>query len=429
MDYKDLKKLASIAMHADPAAPTAYSFGEENYTLAQINEALATEFRKLAGTYRDYRENKNTIFRLIEETIDEVLPQRVEQQYAQFAEVRTVGNGDKAIFRTRITEFARKRAKTFVTRVGLAGRYEVFMLDGTSLEVQTSAIGGAARIGFEEVLDGRLQFSELTSLVMEGMDEYIYKEIAKALEAVVKTLPAVQRAEVAGFDEATMDELLAIADAYGRATIYCTFEFAAKMIPATGWVSDDMKNRLWADGWLGNYKGHNVVILPQSVVDETNMEKVIDPAQAYIFPVGQDNKPVKLVFEGPTCVRTVEDNDDWSTDFQTYKKFGIATFFTNFVFSYRNTDLVKATRIHNLPVESSVTLDKETLTVAEGSTATLTATTIPAGETVTWTSSDNTVASVANGVVTGVDAGTATITASITVNGTTYTDTCAVTVS
>ncbi len=363
MEYNDLLSLARIALKADPSAPTAYSFGDEKYTLDQVNEALAAEFRKLAGTYSDYRENKNTIFRLIEQSIDEVLPARVEQQYAQFAEVRNVANGDKAVFRMRVTEAARKRAKTFVTRVGLAGRYEVFMLDGKSLTVETSAIGGAARIGFEEMLDGRIQFSELTSLVMEGMDEFIYREIAKALAAVVATLPRHNRAEVAGFDEDTMDELLAIADTYGKASIYCTFEFASKMLPQTNWVSDDMKNRLWADGWLGNYKGHNVIILPQSMVDETNQEKVIDPAQAYIMPVGQDNKPVKIVFEGPTAVRTVEDNDDWSTDFQTYKKFGIATFFTNFIFSYRNTDLVKASRIHNLPAEEA-----EGETGAEGAT-------------------------------------------------------------
>jgi hypothetical protein len=68
------------------------------------------------------------------------------------------------------------------------------------------------------------------------------------------------------------------------------------------------------------------------------------------MPVGQD-KPVKIVFEGPTAVRTVEDNDDWSQDFQTYKKFGVATFFTNFIFSYRNTELTKVTRTHNLPTE------------------------------------------------------------------------------
>ena len=48
---------------------------------------------------------------------------------------------------------------------------------------------------------------------------------------------------------------------------------------------------------------------------------------------------------------------------------------------------------------------------------------------VKWTSSDDTVASVEDGVVTGVAAGNATITASITVDGVTYSDTCAVTVS
>lgn len=61
-----------------------------------------------------------------------------------------------------------------------------------------------------------------------------------------------------------------------------------------------------------------------------------------------------------------------------------------------------------------------TATAAVGNTSTLTATVVPAGSTVTWTSSDTDVATVAAGVVTGVDAGTATITASITVNGITY---------
>ncbi len=81
------------------------------------------------------------------------------------------------------------------------------------------------------------------------------------------------------------------------------------------------------------------------------------------------------------------------------------------------------------PTTPSVTLDKKTLSVQEDATATLTATTVPAGETVTWTSSDGTKASVSDGVVTGEAEGNATITASITVDGETYTDTCAVTVT
>ena len=77
----------------------------------------------------------------------------------------------------------------------------------------------------------------------------------------------------------------------------------------------------------------------------------------------------------------------------------------------------------------SVELDKTTATVAEGSTVEITATTVPAGETVTWASSDTDVATVSDGTVTGVDAGTATITATITVDGKEYSASCAVTVS
>lgn len=76
-----------------------------------------------------------------------------------------------------------------------------------------------------------------------------------------------------------------------------------------------------------------------------------------------------------------------------------------------------------------VKLDKKTATVAVEGTTTLTADKYPSSATVTWASSDSTKATVSNGTVTGVAAGTATITASITSNGKTYSDTCVVTVT
>lgn len=54
----------------------------------------------------------------------------------------------------------------------------------------------------------------------------------------------------------------------------------------------------------------------------------------------------------------------------------------------------------------------------------------PAGETVTWSSSSDSIATVTSGgKVKGIGAGTATITATITVDSTDYTDTCTVVVS
>lgn len=77
----------------------------------------------------------------------------------------------------------------------------------------------------------------------------------------------------------------------------------------------------------------------------------------------------------------------------------------------------------------TITLSDDTATATlPSTTATVTATVSPAGSAVTWKSSDTSIATVAAGVITPVKAGTCTVTASITVDGVTYTDYCAVTV-
>ena len=77
----------------------------------------------------------------------------------------------------------------------------------------------------------------------------------------------------------------------------------------------------------------------------------------------------------------------------------------------------------------SVSVVPSNAAVAVGDTLQLQAVTYPAGETITWTSSATTYATVdSNGLVEGKAAGSSTITATITVGGTNYTDTCTITV-
>ena len=61
---------------------------------------------------------------------------------------------------------------------------------------------------------------------------------------------------------------------------------------------------------------------------------------------------------------------------------------------------------------TQITLNKANVAVNVGETSTLTATLTGGTATVVWTSSNTGVATVVNGVITGVGAGTATITAS-----------------
>ena len=213
LDNKNLFELAKTVARANPTAAVAYSFGDQKFNYTELNDTLRKELNEIAGTYALFRENKNTLFALVEEVIEDILPKKVLDQYGMFAEIKTFAQGDRPVFTQKITAASRRRAKQFITKVGLAGRYEVFKLDGKNYEVATSAIGGAAQIGLEEFLDGKVDFADLTEIVMEGMDEAIYREIVKALHGAVSSLQQSNKTTQTSFDEAEMDKLIQIADA------------------------------------------------------------------------------------------------------------------------------------------------------------------------------------------------------------------------
>lgn len=338
LERNEIVKLMKAVVNAEPSAPSAYEYNGISLSYDDMNETLRKEMNELAGTYSLYRENKNLIFSIIEEVINDVLPKKAEEIYSAFAEVKQFKQGDKPMFKRKISG-SRTRAKQFITRVGLAGMYEVFKLGGEeSFEVKTSAIGGAAQIGFEEFLDGRADFAEVTAIVMEGMNELIYREVEASLVASLGQLPTANVVSTNGFDEASFDRLVMIAEAYGTPTIYCFKEFAVKLIPGESWrYTDAMKDMLWKQGWLGDYKGTKVIILPQAFEDETNAKKTMNPSYCWIIPSGSD-KPVKIAFEGDTIVDEFK-NYDRSREIQVYKKVGVTTMFTNAICSYQDLSL------------------------------------------------------------------------------------------
>ena len=341
LKIEEIVKLAKIAANAKSSAPVAYSFNGENFSYEEVQETLRAQFAELAPDYRGYRENKNTIFRIIEETLSEIVPVRIKENYEQFAEVKHFAQGDKPIFRRKTMANNRNRGKQFVTRVGLAGIYEVFKLGSAqeSFEVPTSAIGGAAQIGFEEFLDGRVDWAELVNILYEGIDELIYNEIGEALGEGLNQLPTENKVIATGFQEAVFDQLVNNAEMYGNVTIYCTNEFAVKMIPQEAWrYTDRMKEELYRTGRLQGYKGKNVVVLPNTYTDAFQKKKVLDPSLVWIVPAGADNKPVKVAFEGDLYTNEFE-NYDWSRDIHMYEKVGVVCMMDNAIHVYKDESL------------------------------------------------------------------------------------------
>ena len=341
LDRKSLIELAKANAKASLNPSVAFSYNGEKLSAEALNKTFIQELNELGKTPQDFRENENLIYTLMEVSLTEVLPVKVMQSYGQFADVQTFPQATKPVFRVNISEASKKRAKQFVTKVGLAGRYETFKLDGYSLEVPTSAYGGAARVEWEELLDGRFTMNDYYSLVLEGLDEKVYQEIARSMEALIDVVKPANKYKDNAWNETQFDRLLQTADVYGKSTIYCTFEFAATMLPADSWrYSEEMKNQAWNNGFFTNYKGHTVVILPQSFEDENNNKKIVNPQFAYIIPTGSE-KPVKVAFEGGAQVKSFE-NRDWSTEIQTYQKLGVATYLVNpGICVYQNESLSK----------------------------------------------------------------------------------------
>ena len=132
--------------------------------------------------------------------------------------------------------------------------------------------------------------------------------------------------------------------------------------------------------------------------------------------------------EAPFVVETTEEDKTPKVNGTPIKEYTSKGIKKIEVYGYENPTTVNVTGITLSQTEAAMTVGGETLT--------LTATVAPddaTDKTVTWTSSDPTVATVANGVVTAVAAGTATITATAT-NGTDDTTddktaTCTITVT
>ena len=317
-----------------------------NYSADLVGKSFRGEVEKLAGNYDLYRRNKLEVFELMQEVYNEVLPQVVYDRYGFLANIVQIPNGAKATFKKKL---GRMRAKTFVTKVGLNGVFETFRLDSTTFEVDTEAVGGAAVLDWERFLAEQEDLSDYLEILLEGVDEYIYKMLTEALNASYSAVGRPSNTVHTGnsFDKTEFDKLITTVKAYGAPVIVCTPEFA-DTIPATSIsvtsgsttttkISDTDVEDMRQFGVLRMYKGCPLMVIPQSFTDETNTAKVLDPKYAYIIP-SNNEKLANIVFEGGAIVDEFK-NKDRSIELSVYQKVGVAIMHTNNWAIYKNTSL------------------------------------------------------------------------------------------
>ena len=338
-----INEIKELALHAARGTAPA-TFSVEN-----VNAALLDAMRELGGSVNQFMKNRFDIYEIIIQTADEIVPKNVIGIMNTFAEVQVVGEGQKVMFKRGV--LGKNRAKKFLTQVGISGVYETFRLDTDVFDIKTKAIGGAAYVDFQRILDGAENMSDLMEVITEGLTDAVFGEVQKALKAAATASgrPSANVVVHNTFDSDKMFKLCSVAKAYGNgsATIFAPPEFVAEMgadaiVPvgsdgSKGVYHPDDIDAIHRTGYVNMFRGTPIVQIPQSYLDSDNVDTQIDPQMAYVLPSGRD-KVVKVVLEGPTQIHDFQNRDN-SMEIHCWKKVGVGVL-TNYDWCiYQNTGI------------------------------------------------------------------------------------------
>jgi hypothetical protein len=339
--------------------------------------ALRDELAKLMtkdGRHFDrhqFNRNKEDVFELLEQNLEEVLPQSIQSALDMFVETMHFAQGQRPEF--RVTR-GKQRGKQFVTRATESGNYETFRLDRDRFDLYIQAIGGAGYVDFERYLDGLESMTDIYEVIQDGIVDRLFEMVQECLLASWNAAGRPVRNKVAAnaFNPVAMKKLCNTVAPYGSPIIYCTAEFAAEMVNAIvynntkpAWVGGKISDQDLTDirerGYIGKFQGVPVVIMPQSFTDETNTKLVMNPSFAYVLPAGKE-KIIKMAFEGAPYFREWDDHEgDNSFTLQGYVKVGVGLFTTpNYWGIYYNSALDSGSGWENYNQSLIPTLDDGT---------------------------------------------------------------------
>ena len=306
-------------------------FAAENYDYeAALRDELAKLMTKDGKHFNRhvFNRNKEDVFELLEENLEEVLPQNVKSALDMFVEVKNYAQGTRPEF--RITR-GKIRGKQFVTRATESGNYETFRLDRDRFDLYIQAIGGAGYVDFERYLDGLESMTDIYEVIQEGIVDRLFEMVQECLLASWNAAgrPARNKVATNAFNPTEMKKLCNTVAPYGSPIIYCTPEFAAEMVNALVYDADHIKlsdvdmQEVRDRGYIGKFYGTPVIVMPQSWTDETNTKLQFNPSFAYVLPAGKE-KIIKMAFEGSPYFREWDDHEgDNQFTLQGYVKVGV----------------------------------------------------------------------------------------------------------
>lgn len=332
MEIRELKQLITAA-----ARPTAgVNFGDAQ---SAAKNAIKAHFGLDDISLRDVRRYGGEIFALIDEVVEELLPELLEPRIGMFAEMKTYGRDEIVKFIVR--GVGKNRIARGIVPGARGGLYRARRLDDREFMLPTKVHTVGYQITLEELLSGRRTIAELVEIIARGFEEIVYMEVIAAVRAAKTAAPAANITTGNGINDANLRGLVRVVSAYGRPVILAFQSEAEKFVNVVGASSAYTPNIPTEDlseirnqGMISVYYGTPVVVLPNYLKDETNAEWVFEETDIFVLPV--DEKPVKVAFKGDLYTAEVP-QPHGGMEYHAHRIMGVGVLFYNHVAVY--TDL------------------------------------------------------------------------------------------
>lgn len=298
-----------------------------DYSKEDANEAFRKALLDICGTeqidYKSFRKHQMEVFEIVEETLDELIPQILDNQFDRFVESRNVNWGDEKEF---IIPNVGKLFKVAIVSNGNGNLRRQEIDKGGKLSVPTKMRGVKIYAPFYSFLAGRIDWAKMVNLIAESYTANLRKEIFECFDAGFSELGNTY-GKTGSFDYEKLVELASHIDAeYGiGVTVFGTKSALAKVTSSAGkQLSDRAKDELLKGGYLGSLDGMDLVELKQYHIPNTD-KFALDNKMLIVVPNGQE-KIIKLIWEGETLISETQVgvNADGSKEYLVEKSYGMA---------------------------------------------------------------------------------------------------------
>lgn len=279
-----------------------------------INEACGGVFN-----FKSFRANKPAVFTIIEETLDDTLGVIITTQFDNLADVKTVGVGEKPVFRVNDPSLFR------VARIaGGTNDLRRQKILNRKFEVDTDYFGAKLYAELELFVAGLVPWTDMVNRVALSYANDMGVRIYEAISNSYTALNSVYGVTGAYSEDVLFDMIQHVeSKAGGRKAVVLGTKKALRRVSKDLVMSESMKDKFNTVGYIGNVGGTDLVVLPQAHKVGTD-EFFVDDNMLLVVPAQE--KLVKIVVEGEAQMIEVADagtRNDQQMEYLLQKKFGV----------------------------------------------------------------------------------------------------------